>query len=287
VFEELKVTRTPRDVARMVRDLSVFQSYRIQYRRPLMRDPQAVFSAEWLARRFFSDVVVLIRHPAAFVSSWKSRHWGHPFDHFLKQPLLMHDHLFPFEDEIRKFAEQKRDAVDQAILLWRLIHTNILRYQKTHPEWTFAKHRDLSLHSVDEFRRIFGRLDLPYGTREEIDTRHYCMAKARQEGYLWNDVVRNSEQNMDLWRSRLTERDLERVREKCFDLAREFYREEEMHDIGLTHDQGRTINQRQWEAGGVTAISGLAIWRPARNPHPLPPDRPSLSWPHRVGCKRG
>jgi hypothetical protein len=233
MFEELKVMRSPRDVARMARDFTRFQYYRMRRHRPLLRDPQAFFSAEWLARRFGFGVVVLIRHPAAFVASFKSLHWRHPFDHFLKQPLLMRDHLSPFEDEIREFAEHKQDPVDQAILLWRLIHSVILRYQKTHPEWTFARHRDLSSNPIGEFRRIFERLKLPYGTREEINTRHYCMAEAKQQGYVWDDVVRNSAQNLDLWRTRLTEEELERVSEKCFDLAREFYTEEEMQEIGL------------------------------------------------------
>lgn len=233
VAEELKATRTARDVARLARDFSLFQLYRFRRRRPLQRDPPAFFSAEWLAKRFSCDVLVLIRHPAAFVASFKSLRWEHPFDHFLKQPLLMRDYLQSFEGEIREFAERKQDPVDQAILLWRLIHSVVLRYQKAHPEWTFARHRDLSSNPVGEFRRIFERLDLPCGTREEINTRRYCMAEAKQQGYVWDDVVRNSAQNMDLWRTRLTEEELRRVRKKCYYLAREFYAEEEMEDIGL------------------------------------------------------
>ncbi|HVM62086.1 MAG TPA: sulfotransferase [Verrucomicrobiae bacterium] len=233
VREELKATRTPYDVARMARDFSRFCVYRFQQRRALFRDPHAVLSAEWLARRFSADVVVLIRQPAAFVSSFKALGWEHPFDHFLKQPLLMRDYLHPFENEIRQFAEHRQDPVDQAILLWRLIHGVILRYRETHPEWTFARHRDLSLNPIGEFHRIFERVGLPYGTREEINTRHYCMAEANPGGYVWNDVVRNSAQNMNLWRARLTEEELARVREKCSDLAREFFTEDEMRDAGL------------------------------------------------------
>ncbi|HTS16510.1 MAG TPA: sulfotransferase [Verrucomicrobiae bacterium] len=233
ILEELKATRTPWDVARMARDFSQFQSHRIRRCRPLLRDPQAFFSAEWLAQRFSADVLVLIRHPAAFVGSFKSLRWEHPFDHFLKQSLLMRDYLHPFEDEIRKFAEQRQDVVDQAILLWRLIHSVILRYRETHPEWTFARHRDLSSNPLAQFRTIFERLGLPYGPREEINTRHFCMAEASPDGYIWNSVVRNSAQNMDLWRTRLTEEEMGRVREKCSDLARQFYTEDELQNIGL------------------------------------------------------
>jgi hypothetical protein len=236
VWEEIRAMRTLRNAAGMARDFWRFQSNRINRRRPLLRDPIAVLSAEWLARRFGFDVVVLIRHPAGFVASFKSLQWEHPFDHFLKQPLLMRDYLHAFEDEIREFAEHRQSVVDQAILLWRLIHSVIIGYRDRHPEWLFARHRDLSSNPVTEFRKIYERLDLPYTAHEEKKTLHYCMAGAKQEGYVWNSVVRNSAQNMNLWRSRLTDAELERVREKCYDIARAFFSAEEMLAIGLTPD---------------------------------------------------
>lgn len=88
VQEEIRAMQGPRGAARMVRDCWRFQFNRLNRRRPLLHDPLALFSAEWLARRFDFDVVVLIRHPAAFVASVKSLHWEHPFDHFLKQAPL-------------------------------------------------------------------------------------------------------------------------------------------------------------------------------------------------------
>jgi hypothetical protein len=145
----------------------------------------------------------------------------------------MRDHLGAFEDEIREFAERKQAVVDQGILLWRLIHSVIIRYRARHPEWIFARHRDLSSNPVEEFHKLFERLDLPYTTREEKKTLHYCSAGTTQEKYIWNDVVRNSAQNMSLWRTALTDEELERVREKCHDIAQHFFSREEMSAIGL------------------------------------------------------
>ena len=233
LWKEVEAIRLPRDAARMVRDCWRYQFNRINRRRPLLRDPFALFSAEWLAKRFDFDVVVLIRHPAAFVASIKSLQWDHPFDHFLKQPLLMRDHLHAFEDEIREFAERRQDVVDQAILMWRLIHHTILGYRDRHPEWIFERHRDLSTKPEEKFQGIFERLNLPYGAREMINVRHFSMAEASKTGYVWNNVVRNSAQNMERWRSLLTDEELERVREKCLDVARPFYTAEEMASIGL------------------------------------------------------
>jgi hypothetical protein len=70
----------------------------------LIKDPFAFFSSEWLAERFDMAVVVVIRHPAAFVSSIINLNWSHPFSHFLEQTLLLNERLVPFEDEIREYA---------------------------------------------------------------------------------------------------------------------------------------------------------------------------------------
>jgi hypothetical protein len=235
VWDEVQAIRHPRDLARMGRDFYLFQRHRIGHHRPLLRDPFAFFSAEWLAQRFSFDVLVLIRHPAAFVASIKSLHWNHPFDHFLKQPLLMRDHLGPFESELREFVDHRQSIVDQAILLWRLIHSVIIGYQERHPEWTFARHRDLSSNPINEFRGIFERLHLPYTAREENITRRYCMAEEKKSGYVWNDVVRDSSQNMSRWRTLLTDEELDRIREKCYPIAQVFYNPDEMAEIGLLH----------------------------------------------------
>ena len=47
--------------------------------RPIMKDPIAVLSAEWLAQVFNMDVICLIRHPAAFVYSLAKANWDFNF----------------------------------------------------------------------------------------------------------------------------------------------------------------------------------------------------------------
>ncbi|MCK4817188.1 sulfotransferase, partial [bacterium] len=95
----------------------------IHHARPLFKDPMALFSTEWPAKRFNMDVVILIRHPAAFISSVKRMNWPqHDFSQFLKQPLLMRDHLYPFEKEIKELVTNKHDVIDEGILLWKMFY---------------------------------------------------------------------------------------------------------------------------------------------------------------------
>src|SRR5262250_2445186 len=85
----LAALKTPRDVAIMLKYGTEFCLSRARRAIPLVKDPLAVFSAEWLARRFDMRVIVMIRHPAAFACSIRRLNWRYNFSHFLQQPLLM------------------------------------------------------------------------------------------------------------------------------------------------------------------------------------------------------
>src|SRR5262249_14420834 len=67
------------DVARTGRDWYRTERSRLTGARPLMKDPIALLSAEWLVETFDMDAVVLIRHPAAFAASLKRLGWKHSF----------------------------------------------------------------------------------------------------------------------------------------------------------------------------------------------------------------
>ena len=66
---ELRAVRSPKDAGRLIRDRREFRRFGAVGARPLLKDPIAVLSAPWLADTFDMEVIVLIRHPAAFVNS--------------------------------------------------------------------------------------------------------------------------------------------------------------------------------------------------------------------------
>ena len=86
-------------------------------RRPLVKEPHAVFSAEWFAHRLESDVVVVVRRPAAVVSSWKRLEWSFDFSHLLHQHRLIDDRLARFPAEMEAALDPSRDLVDRVALL--------------------------------------------------------------------------------------------------------------------------------------------------------------------------
>jgi hypothetical protein len=62
----LKHVRSVGSLGRLIRDHRVFWRARRANLRPLLKDPIAIFSAPWFAEKFDGQIVVTIRHPAAF-----------------------------------------------------------------------------------------------------------------------------------------------------------------------------------------------------------------------------
>ena len=115
--DEIRSLRSLKDFLRMGRDWSTFSVGKLRGKRPLLKDPFAVFSAPWFASRLNCQVVITVRHPAAFASSLKRLDWPFQFADLLEQPLLMRDHLEAFRDEIQ--AAPPDDVIAQGSLLWK------------------------------------------------------------------------------------------------------------------------------------------------------------------------
>ena len=123
--DKLRSNKHPLHIVRQLKRYVLLSRHRWLHRRPLIKDPIALFSAEWLSSSFNMDTVVLIRHPAAFAGSLKVMNWIYPFSHFIKQPILIRDRLRIFEDEIRDYSTNEKDIIDQAgLLLWKSGNTS-------------------------------------------------------------------------------------------------------------------------------------------------------------------
>lgn len=206
-----------------------FQRYRVFGARPLLKDPIAIFSANWLAERFDMDVVVLVRHPAAFVGSLKLLNWQIPFRHLLNQPLLMQDRLYPFEAEIRKFACQEQDLVDQAALFWKVTYSEVLKYREQYPDWIYLRHEDISHQPLAGFRTLFQQLNLDLTRRVERTIQKYSSASdcADRNRPSPENIKRDSLANITYWKTRLTPSEIARVRSQVEEVSRHFYSSDE------------------------------------------------------------
>jgi hypothetical protein len=173
------------------------------------------------------DVVIVIRHPAAIVNSYKTLKWTHPFSHFLKQPALMEDYLADFADEITDFAHHEHDMVDQIALLWKLTHHMILQYHQANPEWIFVRHRDLSYDPINRFQTIFNQLNLSFSgrVRQRILNHSATIDLSGSENPY--SIRRHSEQTVWSWKNHLTPEEICRVRKRVEAVAQAFFKDED------------------------------------------------------------
>jgi hypothetical protein len=224
---ELRVVRTPKDVGRMLRDGARFRSFRARGARPLLKDPIAVFSSEWIADALGSQVVVLIRHPAAFVDSIKRRELRHPFEHFARQPALVRDLLSPFAEEIRAYAAGDRSLLDQGILLWNLIHHAIRRFHDRRRDWLFVRLEDLARDPIPRFAELYRFLDLTFDARVEATIAEHSSASNPVATHDMASRKRNSAAAVEAWRRHLRPSEVDEIRGRVEPIATAFYSDED------------------------------------------------------------
>ena len=224
--DELASLRTPKDAARMARDAASFARWRLLGYRPLVKDPIALLSAEWLHRTFGMRVVVTVRHPAAFAHSMKRRGDRHPFGDFLAQPALMSGPLVRFAPQIEAFAAEPPDVIDAAGLLWRLLAEVMAGYRERHPDWLFVRHEDLMADPEARFAHLFAALGLPFTG----EVRRFIAAttaaenrgdatRVQRPGY----VRRNPTEVAGRWKRELSAGEVHRVRRWVEPVVGAFY----------------------------------------------------------------
>lgn len=215
VSKDIKTINGPRDVLRFTKD-----SWERTYKRPLLKDPIAVMSTDWIAEKFNADVIALIRHPAAFVASLKVKNWAHVFDNFVNQPGLM-EALKPYKDQIITYQNSEQDIIDQGILLWNLIYYRIHTFQQKYKNWIFVKHEDLSLEPILEFKKIYDKLGLKFTSKVEMGL--IKSTSSKKAGHL----TRDSKKNITTWKKRLNDEEIKRIKKETSDIAGFYYSDNE------------------------------------------------------------
>lgn len=215
------------NLARIARDQLLFFSYAHRGCRPLLKDPIAFFSAAWLAETYGMQVLVMIRHPAAFCSSLKFKNWTFNFNNFLNQPLLMEQYLHPYRTEIEHFSKHSMGVIDQGVLLWNCIHHTIRRYQEKYPKWLFVRHEDISMNPVDGFRNIFKTLELDFTDNVIAFIKFTSSDSNPVEQQPNNQFIRNSKLNVKNWTNRLKVDEIAYIKEKTEDVSHIFYTEQD------------------------------------------------------------
>lgn len=225
LLDEIKSLRSRKDFLRMGRDLGIFLRGGIFHQRALLKDPFAVFSLPWFAERLNCDVIVTVRHPAAFASSLKRLNWPFDFADLLDQPLLMRDHLEPYRKDMQSIA--KDDIIGQAALLWMMVYRVVRATRERIPSIRVVRHEDLSLDPVAGYRKLYGELGLEFTPRVERMILDSSSSENPTElsKKKTHSVKLNSRASVNNWKKWLSNDEINRVRKMTEETAHLYYPE--------------------------------------------------------------
>jgi len=227
IWDEIRSLRSRRDFLRMGRDFYIFYNGLIRGQRALLKDPFAVFSTPWFAKRLNCRVVITVRHPAAFASSLKRLNWPLDFQDLLYQPLLMRDHLEPYRAQMQSI--QPEDVIGQSALLWKLIYRSVHAAREQNPDFIMVRHEDLSMDPIPGYRALYKLLGLEFtqGVEKIILNSSSSENPRELSRKKVHGVKLDSRANLDNWKKRLTTKEIERVRTMTEDVCRLYYSDAE------------------------------------------------------------
>jgi hypothetical protein len=213
---------SPRDPSRIARRWGDFLLGRIQDRRLLIKDPFAVFSIDWFVRRLGCQVVVIVRHPVAVVSSLKRLRFTFDFGNLLRQPSLMDERLRRFRPAIEASLESPDDVIGQGSLLWRII------YDSLEPaNVRIVRHEDLSLEPVANSAKLYTELGLGF-TQEARAAIEASTSETNPAEVPVRDPFKvrlASRTNLSNWERRLDQAEVERILEITDPVVARYYPE--------------------------------------------------------------
>jgi len=224
---EIRSLRSRKDFLRMGRDFHTFFIGNMHGQRALLKDPFAVFSAPWFAQKLNCQVVITLRHPAAFASSLKRLNWFFDFHDLLDQPALMRDHLEVDRAEMESIKPD--DIIGQSALLWRMIYRFVHSTRSLFPDFKIVRHKDLALDPVEAYKALYKSLGLTFDKKVEDIILNSSNSENPAELSKRNthSVKLDSRASVENWKKHLNTDEITRIRKMTESVSHLFYSDTE------------------------------------------------------------
>jgi hypothetical protein len=208
-----------------LRTWRIARGHRLHDRTAMVKDPLALFSTQWLAAEVGFRPVILVRHPAAFVSSVLRVGWQVRFGSWLRQPLPMDSLLAPWAEQIARAHDADRDLIRDGALLWAVCNDVVRRWRDEHPDWLVVRHEDLAADPERAFAALYGALGLSWNetVADAIGASTNPRNPAEISSGAQHELTRDSRSIAALWRSRLSDTEIRVIRSITSEVGQAFY----------------------------------------------------------------
>jgi hypothetical protein len=153
--------------------------------------------------------------------------WQVQFSSWLRQPLLMDSLLAPWAERIERAHAGERDLIRDGALLWAVCNDVVHRWRHEHPEWLVVRHEDLAAEPEGAFAGLYRALGLNWTDAVGGSIRATTGADnpADVVSGAQHELARDSRGIASLWRTRLSESEIDVVRDITGEIGAAFYGE--------------------------------------------------------------
>lgn len=136
--------------------------------RYLIKDPMACMATGYLHRQLGLNTIVIIRHPASTIASFKRLRWDYNLSDLTRQPELMQQYLEPILGPVNVKTLTRLQAW---AYFWLCVYTVLDADIKRYPDIKAVTHEDLSREPQRHFDDLFRHCGLPLSAkvRHQID----------------------------------------------------------------------------------------------------------------------
>ena len=194
----------------------------------LIKDPIAALLSGYLTNKFEFQTLVIIRHPGGFVSSLNKLNWEPYVRKELEQFQQIPELMANLSNRQVELFERRHtfNALQIYTLIHAVLNKHLLDFVTNVVNMHLVSYESLCLNTEQELARCYRLLNL--SLREEDKFRHTSLTTQSSDTEAANPytAIRNSKHMVEIWKQRLTERQLEQIRSIWNDFGISYYNED-------------------------------------------------------------
>lgn len=191
--------------------------------RIIIKEVAAFLSLEWVSARWAPDVLMIIRHPGAYVASVNNLDQQTEeisrFEILRDNPVLQKNYLAPFASHLNSLTH----PAEITAASWAIRNYIVLKKQQAHQDWALVRYEDVAADPLAQFEALYKRFNLEWN--ETIAS--WIKDKSTSESAGQFTTSRNSASRINAWKNKLSAEQIDQIRNAVAPFALSFYEAEE------------------------------------------------------------